>query len=150
MRRTLIVVAAGLALSACQERDRPVAGLCKAFPEAAQAANSGAAVMDDCLHRWAYALAGSRDEAGLVADAVSAACRGPLARWNQQSMAQAAGTDAPEEAPSLITGQATNPIAEHANFASDRALFYVVQARAGGCKPPPRKDGAAPMTAPDK
>src|SRR5688572_19293447 len=150
MRRSLIIVAAGLALTACQERDRPVAGLCKAFPETAQPANNGAAVLEDCLHRWAYTLAGSRDEAGLVADAVAAACRAPLARWNQQSMARAAATDAPQEAPSLITGQATNPIAEHANFTSDRALFYVVQARAGGCKPPPRKDGAAPLTAPDK
>jgi len=150
MRKVLIAAAAGLALAACQERDRPVAGLCKAFPEAAQPANNGATALEDCLHRWAYTLAGSRDEAGLVADAVAAACRAPLARWNQQTMQRAAATDAPQEAPSLITGQATNPIAEHANFTSDRALFYVVQARAGGCKPPPRKDGSAPPTAPDK
>lgn len=148
MRTLLIVGAAGLALAACQDRDRPVSGLCKAFPEAAPAA--GAAALEDCLHRWAYTLAGSRDDAGLTADAVAAACRAPLARWNQLSMSQAAAANAPAEAPSLLTGQPTNPIAEHATFASDRALFYVVQARAGGCKPPPRKADAPPMTAPDK
>lgn len=148
MRTLMIVGAAGLALAACQDRDRPVAGLCKAFPDAPPAA--GAEALDDCLHRWGYALAGSRDDAGLTADAVAAACRAPLARWNQQSMTQAAQADAPAEAPSLLTGQPTNPIAEHATFASDRALFYVVQARAGGCKPPPRKEGAPPMTTPEK
>lgn len=148
MRTILILAAAGLALAGCEKADRPVAGLCKAFPEAAVAA--GAPQLEDCLHRWAYTLAGSRDEAGLVADAVSAACRAPLSRWNQQSMAQAAASGAPTEAPSLLTGQASNPIAEHASFTSDRALFYVVQARAGGCKPPPRKGDAAALTAPDK
>ena len=31
----------------------------------------GAASVEDCLHRWAYSMAGSRDDAGLVADAVA-------------------------------------------------------------------------------
>lgn len=158
MRRMLIVGAACAGLAACQGGDRPVAGICRSFTQAeAQPAagpptpgGGGAAALEDCLHRWGYTLAGSRDEAGIVADAVAAACRAPLARWNQQSMSAAAAADAPQEAPSLITGQQTNPIAEHANFASDRALFYVVQARAGGCKPPPRKEGQAPMTSPDR
>lgn len=148
MRNLLIMTAAGLSLAACQAREGTVAGVCKPFPEAAAAV--GAPQVEDCLHRWAYTLAGSRDDAGLVADAVAAACRAPLARWNQTSMTQAAAAGAPPEAPSLLTGQPTNPIAEHATFASDRALFYVVQARAGGCKPPPRKEGAPPLTAPDK
>lgn len=160
MRRILIVSAACAGLAACQGGGpRPVAGICKPFTEAAaqpaaapgQLAPSGGAVaLEDCLHRWGYTLAGARDEAGVVSDAVAAACRAPLARWNQQSMGAAAAANAPQEAPSLITGQNTNPIAEHANFASDRALFYVVQARAGGCKPPPRKEGAAPMTSPER
>lgn len=154
MRSTLIVGAACVGLAACQGGDRPVAGICKSFePAAAQPTPGpagGAAALEDCLHRWAYTLAGSRDDAGLVADAVAAACRAPLVRWNQQSMSAAAAAQAPQEAPSLVTGQQTNPIAEHANFASDRALFYVVQARAGGCKPPPRKEGQAPMTSPQR
>jgi hypothetical protein len=152
MRRLLIVAAACAGLSACQDGDRTVAGICKPFPEAAAqpAANDGAAVLEDCLHRWAYTLARGSDEAGVVADAVAAACRAPLARWNQQTLSAAAAANAPQEAPSLITGQPTNPIAEHAVFSSDRALFYVAQARAGGCKAPPRREGAASMTIPDK
>lgn len=153
MRRSILIAAIALTaagLSACQDRDRPVAGICKAFPnaEAAPAATDGAAVMDDCLHRWAYTLAAGRDDAALVADGVMAACTAPLSRWNQQSLAAAAG--APQEAQSLLTGEPTNPIVEHANFAKDRSLFYVIQARAGGCKPPPRRDGQAPMTTPEK
>jgi len=42
-----------------------------------------------------------------------------------------------ESAPSLLTGQTTTPIAEHYNYAQGRALFYVVQGRAGKCAPPP-------------
>jgi hypothetical protein len=161
MRRVLILTAACAGLAACQGGERPVAGICKPFAEVAAPAPaaapgepapggaSGAALVEDCLHRWAYTLAGSRDDAAMVADAVAAACRAPLARWNQQSMTLAAANGAPQEAPSLLTGQPTNPIAEHASFTSDRALFYVVQARAGGCKPPPRKEGRPPMTNPD-
>lgn len=152
MRRILIVTAACAGLAACQDGDRPVTGICKPFPDAAAqpAASDGAAVLEDCLHRWSYTLARGPDDAGTVSDAVAAACRAPLARWNQQTMTAAAETNAPQEAPSLITGQPTNPIAEHAVFASDRALFYVAQARAGGCEPPPRREGGAPMTAPEK
>ena len=118
MRRILIVGAACAGLAACQGGDRPVAGICKSFTQAeappaagASAPGGGAAALEDCLHRWGYTLAGSRDEAGIVADAVAAACRAPLARWNQQSMSAAAAAGAPQEAPSLVTGQQTNPSA---------------------------------------
>lgn len=152
MRNILIVTAACAGLMACSGGDRrPVAGVCKAFPAAAAqpAATDGAAGLEDCLHRWAYTLAGGPDDAGTVADATVAACTAPLSRWNQQSLAAAANESAPQEATSLLTGEPTSPIAEHRNFAADRALFYVAQARAGNCKPPPRREGAA-MTAPDK
>jgi hypothetical protein len=153
MRRILIVTAACAGLAACQGGDRkPVAGLCKPFPaaNAAQpAATDGAAATEDCLHRWAYTLAGGPDDAGTVADATVAACTAPLSRWNQQSLGLAAAEGAPQEAQSLLTGETTTPIAEHRNFAADRALFYVAQARAGACKPPPRREGT-PMTSPDK
>jgi hypothetical protein len=150
---TLVAVAlAAASLSACQQKERTVAGICKAFPDASAAptANDGSAAMDDCLHRWAYTLAGGRDDAALVADGVVAACTAPLSRWNQQSLTAAAASNVPQDAQSLLTGEPTNPIAEHANFAKDRSLFYVVQARAGGCKPPPRRDGQPAMTAPDR
>jgi hypothetical protein len=65
------------------------------------------------------------------------------ARWNQQALIPPAGGDlrAPTEAPSLITGEETNPVAERYSFARSRALFYVVQARAGKCAAPPMADG---------
>ena len=151
MRNILIVAAACAGLAACQGGQRPVAGICKSFPEAAAAAPAdGPAALEDCLHRWAYTLAAGPDDAGMVADATVAACTGPLTRWNQQSLTAAAA--APEQAQdglSLLTGQPSSPIAEHRSFAADRALFYVAQARAGACKPPPRREGAA-MTSPDK
>lgn len=106
-------------------------------PAAVAAPSAG---MDDCLHRWGYALAASADPAGDVAQATVAACSSALARWNQGAMAPTAG--APSEAPSLITGEDTSPMAERYRFASTRALFYVVQARAGKCAAPPMKDGA--------
>lgn len=147
------VSAAALGLAACEggnnnRRQNNTAalggeGLCKPFNGTAQAAAPGVGidgglVVDDCLHRWGYTLAKSEDDAGAVAQAVVAACSAPLARWNQQSLSNVAavGGDRSMEAPSLLTGEPTNPIAEHNNFAEGRALFYVVQARAGKCDPP--------------
>jgi len=153
MRNILIVTAACAGLVACSGGERrPVAGVCKPFPEAAAqpAATDGAAVLEDCLHRWGYTLAAGPDDAGAVADAAVAACTAPLTRWNQQSLSAAAtAQDQAQEGLSLLTGEPSSPIAAHARFAADRALFYVAQARAGACKGPPRRDGA-PMTSPDK
>lgn len=131
--------------------------VCTPFPEgtaqsgtnapAAPISSDPAAALDDCLHRWAYSLAVSADPAEQVADASVAACAGNLARWNQQGLtAGAPGAPAAnmtETAPSLLTGQPTNPIAEHYNFAQSRALFYVVQARAGKCPAPPNPPSPA-------
>ena len=41
-----------------------------------------------------------------------------------------------------MTGQPTTPLAEHNGYAERRAIFYVVQARAGSCPAPAAKDGA--------
>jgi len=151
MRKTLIAAAACVGLTACQSGERTVAGICKPFPDPAAAAPAeGAPALEDCLHRWAYTLAAGPDDAGMVADATVAACTGPLTRWNQQSLTAAAATpEQSQDGLSLLTGEPSSPIAEHRSFAADRALFYVVQARAGSCKPPPRREGA-PMTSPDK
>lgn len=150
------VSVAALGLAACEggnNRRQNAAvggdGLCKPFAGTAQAATPGMGVdgglaVDDCLHRWGYTLAkAEEDDAGAVAQAVIAACSAPLARWNQQSLTNAAavGGDRSMEAPSLLTGEPTNPIAEHNNFAEGRALFYVVQARAGDCDAPRAGDG---------
>jgi hypothetical protein len=104
------------------------------------AADPGVAV-EDCLHRWGYALAASPDDANQVATATVAACGSSISRWNQQTLRAGDGGGGPPEAPSLLTGQPTTPITEHFIFAQGRALFYVVQARAGKCAAPPIANG---------
>jgi hypothetical protein len=104
-----------------------------------QAANPDlSAPVDDCVRRWAFSLAPSPDAADIVANAAVGACTGVLARWNEQSLSQANG---PAQAPSITTGEPTNPLASHATWARNRALLYVVSARAGRCAPPPAKNG---------
>jgi hypothetical protein len=107
--------------------------------------------MDDCLHRWGYALAAAPDPADQVTGAVVAACMPALAQWNQQAL-MPTGPDgagaAPSQAQSLITGEETNAIGERYRYAHNRALFYVVQARAGKCAAPPMRDGAPDSGAP--
>jgi hypothetical protein len=152
MRAARLLAASGfaaLALSACTNTDatggHADARVCTPFPEAANANANGpaapvpaaadpAAALDDCLHRWGYALAGSTDAAEAVAQATVAACVPALTHWNQQGLS--AGQPGADSAPSLLTGQPTNPLTEHYTYAQARALFYVVQARAGKCAAP--------------
>lgn len=157
MRRALPIAAAAaaaLSLAACNNAENGRAAgagsrICTPFPEAANSngqtgapaqPTDAAGAADDCLHRWAYSLAASTDPAEAVAQATVAACAPALTRWNQQGLGVGAGGPAPgtgaEEAPSLLTGQPTNPLTEHYTYAQGRALFYVVQARAGKCAPP--------------
>jgi hypothetical protein len=139
-----VLTLAALSLGACEERHEMAANpkLCvdfkqiKAAPIVAGA--EGAAPVEECVKRWAYSLAGSRDPADTVAQAAVAACNVQLSRWNQQTLSQP-GSDV--EAASVITGQPTTPLAEHSAYASGRALLYVVQARAGACAPPPITNG---------
>jgi hypothetical protein len=154
----IAVFAAGLA--ACSQTGEQGAnrGICYDFktarPAAASApANAGglpattasapadasSAALDDCVRRWAYSLAPARDSAQMVANAAAAACGTVLGRWNEQALGQGNGT---EQAPSITTGQPTNPMEAHAMLAHDRALLYVVEARAGRCAPPPATNGA--------
>jgi hypothetical protein len=164
MAARAVIAAASLAalgLAACNKAGTTAtAGICKPFTTASTTAtnttpptalnSTGAPVavatgdpvagLDDCLHRWGYTLATSSDPANLVADATLAACSDALAGWNQSSLTSTGG----EQAPSLMTGQPTTPIAEHHSFAEGRALFYVVQARAGHCAAPPASTTTRP------
>jgi len=158
--RLIAVSAVALALAGCQGAHNGVAGgsnsVCAPFTAAATpapaaagapataapvAAADPASALEDCLHRWAYALASSSDDAGHVAQAVTAACEPALGRWNQQAASADGEGGPPIEAPSLITGRPTSPIEQHLTFAQERALLDVVQARAGHCAAPPMKDG---------
>jgi hypothetical protein len=133
-------LAALLLLGACGQGVRPGAdaaatGLCLPFKEAAAAAPAGdSSALDECLHRWGYALAESQEHAELVAQATQTACAGQLSAWNQKSLAQAGQTDT--QAVDLVSGQPTDALSAHAQFAQSQALLYVMQARAGHCAPP--------------
>ncbi len=140
-----VLALAALGLAACDERHDMAANpkVCADFKPAAKpatvvAGSEGAAPVDDCVRKWAYSLASSHDPAAAVAEATVAACNTQLARWNQQALSQP-GSDV--EASSIITGAPTTPLAEHSSFTASRALFYVVQARAGRCGPPPMTNG---------
>jgi hypothetical protein len=142
----LCLGAIGLAgCNSAQERQAQAgSGICIDFTQAAKsgppvAPQEGPAAVEDCVRRWAFTLAPAKDDADQVADAVVAACNAPLSRWNQQTV-NAPGASG--EATSIITGESTTPIAEHFAYTRNRALIYVVQARAGNCRPPPAANGA--------
>jgi hypothetical protein len=148
MKRTTLTAAlclAAMGLTACDNAGGGMAANSKvcidwkqAKPAVVVPGADGAAPLDECVKRWAYSLASSADDAGTVAEAAAQACTTQLARWNQASLTQPNG-DA--EATSITTGETTTPLAEHNAFSRGRALFYVVQARAGHCAAPPIKDG---------
>ena len=106
-----------------------------AQPGVVTTAGDAAGPTDECVKRWAYSLASSRDGADVVADAAVAACATALTAWNQTAMG-VSGAGGSDQGVSAVTGQPTNALAEHANFAHSEALLYVVEARAGRCKPP--------------
>lgn len=151
MGRDLLTVAAcltALSLAGCEQSQATRANprICADFktPPATKTATTAAPIddaaasVDECARRWAYSLAPSRDEAQAVATAVVAACNNALTRWNRQAVELPADGG---PAASLTTGELTTPIAEHNSYLRDRALLYVVQARAGACAAPAATNG---------
>jgi hypothetical protein len=124
---------------------------CTPFPSASAATNAAAGLapasvndpavaFDDCIHRWGYVLAPSRDPADVVAQASVEACSTILANWSQQSSQQGNQQGEPSGYGSRggpSAAQTPDPEAQRMHAAEGRALFYVVQARAGGCAAPP-------------
>lgn len=123
-----LLLLASLALSGCSETPFPLGspspGVCAPVPppRANNAANSyeQAVYRDECIHRWAYRLAGSRDAADLVAGAVIGACRPQIDR---SATLLAEGDETAE----------TWYMTEMERVSRERALYRVVQARAGNC-----------------
>jgi hypothetical protein len=101
------------------------AGLCTPVPparqEAAANAYQQAIQRDECIHRWAYSFAGVRDDADSVVGAVIGACR---AQINRSATLLGEG-DAEAERFYLEEMEAA---------AKERALYRVIQARAGNCR----------------
>jgi hypothetical protein len=99
-----------------------------------------AAAFDDCIHRWGYALASARDPADVVAQAAVNACGPIAAAWSQQAMSQQPNAEPTSYRYRVRMQQPQaqmSPQAQQIRMAESRALFYVVQARAAGCQPPP-------------
>ena len=155
MNPTLAIVGAGAAIalalgvSGCGDRTSAQGGgltltgskYCTPFKAANTNVNTTlsdpAASFDDCVHRWAYTLAPARDPADVVARASVDACGPILSAWNQQTLDQN-----PQPQPRRFESrgphqQQNNPLAQRMGMVESRALFYVVQARAAGCAPPP-------------
>ena len=143
------IVALGLAAAGCADNAHPGARaadgkICSPFaaqptattdPAGVSTPTGGdAAALDDCLHRWGYRLARSNDRADLAGQAVVAACAPVLERWNQTSLGQ--NQPGPDSAVSLVTGKTNNTPGDRFESAQSKALFYVVQARAGNCAAP--------------
>jgi hypothetical protein len=105
------------------------AGICSPPPRFREAAPTDAyqqaVARDECIHAWAYRLARSTDAAEAVVGAVLGACRTPIAR----SATMVAEGDPEAERFYL---------AEFERTSRERALFRVVQARAGRCSLEPR------------
>jgi hypothetical protein len=126
---------------------------------ASAAADPGAA-FDDCIHRWAYAMAPARDPADIVAHAAVDACGAAMNAWNQQVIAQNPNAYAQDQyqAPpargraseqEMEQSPQNSALAQHMQVAQARSLFYVIQARAAGCAPPPANTlVSAPATQP--
>jgi hypothetical protein len=143
--RLLAVAALGL-LAGCGQnggRGGPApttsAGICTPFRVADAATVTGAPAdasgnVDECLHRWAYALAASKETADVVAAATVTACGTAISNWNQQALSQSGQQQ--QVGASLTTGEPIDQLGAHAQFAQSQSLFYVVQARAGKCAPP--------------
>jgi hypothetical protein len=156
--RTVLAYAAlacAVGLSGCGPRGAgdgqaatTASGYCTAFrtTNAAGAQNSAVAdpsgALDDCIHRWAYVLSRGHDPADVVAHATLEACSANLAAWSQQA-AGASQQDQGGQSPRYdrrgeAGGEATpNPMAQQMGMVDAKALFYVVQARAGNCELPP-------------
>jgi hypothetical protein len=99
-------------------------GLCAPLPEAREeaAANSyqQAVQRDECIHRWSYAFAKAPDPADAVVGAVIGACRAQIDR-----SATMLG-EGDSEAERWFLEQMERA-------ARERALYRVIQARAGNC-----------------
>jgi hypothetical protein len=146
----LIPVFAAMALTACAPDMKPDAKICTPFTTTAttttapsdvasvaapSAAGAEGAAFDDCLHRWGYRLAPSGDSADVAARAVVAACGEALSRWNTQTLNQAGPTGS-QASLDLHTGKSTTILEQRYDYAESKALFYVVQGRAGRCAAP--------------
>lgn len=128
--RTAVAAAAALLATGCGELKTSLAEagggetLCAPVPavRADQAANAyqQAVQRDECIHRWSYRFARVPDSAEAVVGAVIGACR---AQIDRSATMLGEGDDSAERF----------YLAEMEKAARERALYRVIQARAGNC-----------------
>lgn len=128
--RAAIAAATALLATGCGELKTSLAeanggeSLCAPVPAARtdQAANAyqQAVQRDECIHRWSYRFAAVPDSAESVVGAVIGACR---AQIDRSATMLGEGDDAAERF----------YLAEMEKAAKERALYRVIQARAGNC-----------------
>jgi hypothetical protein len=125
-----------------QKAAAPAPGQAGLAPASPATADPGTA-FDDCVHRWAYAMAPARDPADIVAHAAVDACGSAMNAWNQQVAAESPDAAYPppphrgRESEQMDQSPQNAALAQHMQIAQARSLFYVIQARAAGCTPPP-------------
>lgn len=139
MRALIVIGVAGLLACGCAA---PAADICATPPpldavlgnqtDAASVAQLG----QQCVHRWAYRLAGSSDPAPVVADAVMGACNDLVFRTARAQEMDAEKRGESTQGFDSFTGQEANPYVVTAKEMRRQALFHVVQARAGDCPVP--------------
>lgn len=122
---------AAVALGACSEVRTSLAevggeaGLCSPVPQLRRdpAANAyqQAIQRDECIHRWSYLFAPVPDSAESVVGAVIGACRAQIDR-----SATLLGEGDPDAERWFLQ--------EMERVARERALYRVIQARAGNCR----------------
>lgn len=127
VRLGVAMVLAGMMLGGCSRSPfaaPPNPNICAPVPPArsGSAGNSYEAAVhrDECLHRFGYRFALAPDSAEQVVGAVIGACRPQIDR---SAVLLANGDEAAE----------TYYLAEMERVARERALYRVVQARAGHC-----------------
>lgn len=128
--RTAIAATLALLAAGCSELKTSMAeasggeSLCAPVPPARtdEAANAyqQAVQRDECIHRWSYRFAKVPDSAESVVGAVIGACRGQIDR---SATLLGEGDDQAERF----------YLAEMEKAAKERALYRVIQARAGNC-----------------
>ena len=129
--RAVFGMVAAVCLAGCSEMTTSLAtaegnrGICAPLPpvrqEAAADAYQQAIQRDECIHLWAYRLAHAPDEAEAVVGAVIGACRAQIDR----------------SATILGNGDSEAErwyLSEMERVARERALYRVIQARAGNCR----------------
>ena len=116
-----LIIIAGLLLCGC---DRPNSRICGSslamkLPHDAKTADDQRQVTFWCVERWAARLAAAPDSAEKVADAAFAACEDAVTMYEQKVRSEGGEIRAEQ-----MQG-----------FWRRRALFIVVQTRAGNCYP---------------